>query len=109
MIFIFSAPYQYLLENIEFCFHLSSIFWLLTSKIVTEKKTKTFKEKEIWNLTILGVINSNSFRKPRKVKVLLDVLYVEVISVLYMEEKMILIDTPQNIRYIWMLHNKKGN
>ena len=48
MILIFSAPYQYLLENIEFCFHLSSIFWLLTSKIVTEKKTKTFKEKEIF-------------------------------------------------------------
>ena len=61
------------------------------------------------NLTILGAINSNSFRKPPKVKVLLDVLCVEVISVLYMEEKMIVIDTPQSIRYMWMLHNKKGN
>ena len=50
------------------------------------------------NLTVLGVINSNSFRKPPKVKVLLDVLCVEVISVLYMDGKMILIDTPQSIK-----------
>ena len=28
----------------------------------------------MWNLTILGAINSNSFRNPRKVKVLLYVL-----------------------------------
>ena len=28
-------------------------------------------------------------------------------SVLYMEEKMISIDTPQSIGYMWMLHNKK--
>ena len=48
------------------------------------------------NLTILGAINSNSFRKPPKVKVLLDVLCVEVISVLHMDGKMILIDTPQS-------------
>ena len=46
MIFRFSAPYQYLLENIEFCFHLSSIFWLLTSKIATEKKPKHSKKKK---------------------------------------------------------------
>ena len=56
---------------------------------------------------ILGVISSNSFRKPQKVKVLLDVLCVEVILVLYVDEEMILIDTPQSKRYIWMLHNKK--
>ena len=50
------------------------------------------------NLTILGAINSNSFRNLPKVKVLLDVLCVEVISVLYMDGKMILIDTPQSIK-----------
>ena len=41
---------------------------------------------------ILGVINSISFRKPQKVQVLHTVLSVEVILV-YMEEKMISIDT----------------
>ena len=53
---------------------------------------------------------SNSFRNPRKVKVFLYVLYMEE-KVLYMEEKMISIDTrtPQGIRYMWMLHNKKEN
>ena len=50
------------------------------------------------NLTILGAINSNSFRNLPKVKVLLDVLCVEVISVLHMDGKMILIDTPQSIK-----------
>ena len=49
-------------------------------------------------------MNSNSLRNPQKVKVLIDVLCVEVISVLYMEKKMISIDTPQSIRYMWMLH-----
>ena len=38
-------------------------------------------------------------------------LCVEVISVLHKEEKMISIDTRtlQSIRYMWILHNKKGN
>ena len=40
-------------------------------------------------------------------KVLLDVLCVEVISVLYMEKKMIVIDTPQSIRYMWILQKQE--
>ena len=48
-------------------------------------------------------------QKAAKGEGLLDVLCVEVISVLHMEEKVILIDTPQSIRYMWMLRNKKGN
>ena len=42
----------------------------------------------------------NSLRNPGKVKILRYVLYVEAISVLNMEEKMISIDirTPQNMR-----------
>ena len=39
------------------------------------------------NSTILGVINSNLFRNPGKVTVLLYALCVEAISVLHMEEK----------------------
>ena len=69
-------------DDFEFCFHLSWIFWLLPSKIVTVQKFKTYEEKDgrqfrvssvkekniVWNSTILGVINSSSFRNPVKVK-----------------------------------------
>ena len=40
MSFRFSAPYSYFLADIEFCFHLSPIFWLLPSKIGTVEKTE---------------------------------------------------------------------
>ena len=40
MIFKFSALYPYLLDNIEFYFHLSPIFRLLPSKTRTMKKSK---------------------------------------------------------------------
>ena len=43
MILRFAAPYPYLLEKIEFCFHLSPIFWWLQSKIRTAKKSKHCK------------------------------------------------------------------
>ena len=58
---------------------------------------------------ILGGIDSNSFRNLWKVKVLLYVICVEVISVLSMEEKMISIDirTPQSIRYKWCCTRRK--
>ena len=58
---------------------------------------------------IRGVINSNLFRNPRKVKVLLHVLCVEAISVLHMEEKVISADTKTKaIRDRWM-HKHKGH
>ena len=43
--FSFSAPYPYLLEAIRFCFHLSSVFQLLTSKIGTMKKNQNIGKK----------------------------------------------------------------
>ena len=41
----FSAPCPYLLDDIEFCFHLNSIFRLLPSKTCTMKKLKTLKKR----------------------------------------------------------------
>ena len=118
MIFRFSAPYLYILDDIKFCFHESLIFQILPSRIGIMKKIKTLqkrwwiiqrqlhqkKRNIVGNSTIRGVVNSNSFRNPGKVKVLLYVLCVETILVLHMEEKMISIDTrtPQNIRDVWM-------
>ena len=65
--------------------------------------------KKKYYSTIRGVKSWNSFRNPGKVKVLLYELCVEAISVLYIEEKMISIDTrkPQSIRNMWMLRNDK--
>ena len=100
MIFRLSAPYQYLLENVGFCFHLSLNYLLLTSKIVTKKKTKHSKEKKYFVKFNDSLCNKFKFiQKAAKGEG----------SVLYMEEKMISIDTPQSIRYMWMLHNKKWN
>ena len=57
---------------------------------------------------IRGVINSNSFRNPGKVKALLQVLRVGAISVLHMEEEMISADTKTKaIRDRW-IHKHKG-
>ena len=118
MIFIFSAPYSYLLYDIKFCFHLRPIFRLLPSKIkILQKRWRTiqnklFKEKKYCvKFKDSDVINSTYFRNPGKVKALLYVLCVEAISVLYMEEKMISIDirTHQNSRDMWVLHNNKEN
>ena len=52
---------------------------------------------------------NDSLRNLGQVKVLLYVLYVEVISVLHMEEKTISIDTrtPQSKSDMWILHNDK--
>ena len=44
MILRFAAPYPYLLDEIEFCFHLSPIFWWLQSKIRTAKKIKALQK-----------------------------------------------------------------
>ena len=44
MSFGFSAPCPYLLDDIEFCFHLNPIFQLLPSNTSTMKKIKTFKK-----------------------------------------------------------------
>ena len=45
MIFKFYAPYPYLLDDIEFSFHLRSIFQILPSKTGTVKKIKTLQTR----------------------------------------------------------------
>ena len=97
------------LLHIKFCFHLSSIFQLLPSKICEKIKTLQTRwpkiksqlcqrKRNVGNSLILSVQDSNPFRNPGKMKVLLYVLCVEAISVYYVEEKKILLDTrtPQN-------------
>ena len=44
MSFGFSAPSPYLLDDIEICFLLNSVFQLLSSKTGTMKKIKTLKK-----------------------------------------------------------------
>ena len=118
MIFRFSATYPYLPDDVKLYFRLSSIFWLLRSKIGLVKKIKSRqfrfvkgKENILKNSAIRGVINSNSFRNGGKAKVLLHVICVEGISVLHMEEKMISTDTkaPHSIKDMQMLPNDKEN
>ena len=76
MIFRFTAVYQYLLIDIEFCFHLSPIFRLLPKKIGTLKKIEALRKrwrtiqsqlrqrtkKIAQNSTIRGAKDLNSFR-----------------------------------------------
>ena len=68
-------------------------YWTIQSQLRQRKRNI------MWNSTIRGVINSDSFRNHRKVKVLLYALCAEAISVLHMEEETISIDkrTPQSI------------
>ena len=107
MIFRFSAPYPYLLDDIKFCFHLNPIFRLLPSKLGTVKKIKTLqknmadnsepapskKKKYCVKLNDSWCYKFKYILKSRKDEGLLYVLRVEVISVLHIEEKMISIDT----------------
>ena len=58
MSFRFSALFSYFLGDIEFCFHLSPIFWLLPSKIGIVKK----------NQDILKKMGNNSEPAPSKKK-----------------------------------------
>ena len=114
MSFRFSAPCPYLLDDIKFCFHLNPIFQLLSSKTGTMKKIKTLKKMADNSEPVPSKKKRycmkfyNSLRNLGQVKVLLYVLCVEAISVLHMEEKM-LIDTrtPQSTRDMWILCKDK--
>ena len=95
---------------------------LLPSKTNTVKKSKhrekmaensepapSQKNKYCVKFNDLWCNNFKSSRNAVQVKVLLYVLCVEAISVLYMDEKMISIDTRTPQRDIWMWHKGKEN
>ena len=106
----FSAPCPYLLDDIEFCFHLNPIFQLLPSKTGTMKKNQNIEKKMADNSEPAPskkkrycVKFNGSLRNLGQVKVLLYVMCVEAISLLHMEEKMISInnkDTSKHKRYV---------
>ena len=114
----FSAPCPYLLDDIEFCFHLNPIFQLLPSKTGTMKKNQNIEKKMADNSEPAPskkkrycVKFNDSLRNRGQVKILLYVRCVEAISVFHMEEKMISIDTrtSQSIRGMLILRNDKNN
>ena len=76
----------------------------MEKKMVDNSELAPSKKNIVWNSTIGGVIKSSSFRNPAKVKVLLYIPRVEVISVLHMEEEMTSIDkrTRQRISDMWI-------
>ena len=59
MTLIFSAPYPYLLDDIQLCFYLSPILLILQSNICTVKKIKTFQRR--------GRQSRASFAKEREI------------------------------------------
>ena len=111
MIFRFSAPYSYLLGDIEFYFHLRSIFRLLPSKIgMVDNSEPALSKKKKYCVKFKDTC-CNKLKLHQKSRNGEGFALCTVCGSDFSLEKMISIDTrsPESTRDMWMLHNNKEN